>query len=348
MKKIGFAFLLLMSSWCRAQQGDISDLQTPASPGFVLMDKAPSAVDKPTTTKAFQADLLNLFQGGAIQFTPFWLKNHPTLIDTDYVRTKAPLYQTLNISAATVRSDTGSSLYTGSLGFRTQVIRVYGVKAKASIKGAIVQIKTLLTGLAGDIAQYQMDLAAKADASTLAKDNDRISKDTAAIGNTYRTTFAPQISRPDLVLELAGAALANMPHTSTGKTSGASLDKYGIWLNLKYSPSWLPLDIVGVGRYTWLNGSAQNTKADSAFLDYGAGLFYAKGAVSLSGEYLRRHDYSLKTDYYRLAVALNYKISDNIVAVASFGKDFDNVQNLFTSFGINFGLSKNTVQVSNQ
>ena len=334
MRKILLACFLLKALVCFSQNKtqkpsdtlDISDLYTPASPGFVLMDKAPTYVDKPTTTKAFEADLLNLAQGAALQFTPFWFKNHNNLQAKDYTSRWHPIYETFNVSLATVKSDSNYSI---ALGVRSQLLRFFNRKA---IKQDLILIDSM-QNLLGDVSQ-----------DILNNDSTALKRDTAAV-NALNKKYQKLTLRPVFSVELAGAALATTPSTPYSKSSFGSLNKSGVWLNILYSPFSFPFDFVGVARYTGSGVPSKTSTRYSAFFDAGVGIFYTGSRFSVSGEYLNRYDYSLKKNYDRLAVAANLKINSSLVAVASFGKNFDNVENVFTSLGINFGLSKNSVKV---
>ncbi|TDW96650.1 hypothetical protein [Dinghuibacter silviterrae] len=306
---------------------DVSDLYTPASTGFTLMDKAPTSVDKPTTTKAIEADILNLAQGAAVQVTPFWLKNHNNLKAEDFTKHTTPFFETLNFSLATVKTD---SNYAIGLGFRTQLVRIYSFGATGSLRGKQQAMESLLADLGpayarGDTAAVRLDTVRI----------DSISRDYAAL-----------IRRPVFVTEIAGGSVATTSSAPNSSIGQAHLARSGAWLNIRYSPFQLPLDFVGVVRYSTAGTRAVTSTRDSAFFDYGVGVFYGRGHFALSAEYLNRYDVSLQKSYDRLAAAVNYKISNQIIIVGAFGKNFDNVENLFTTLGVNFGLSKNTVQVA--
>ncbi len=79
----------------------LNDLYIPDVPGFVLSDKAPSAVDKPVTPRAFGISLLNLWQGGAIDVTPYWLTSKPSYTFDQWIDKKFTVAETFNLSAAT-------------------------------------------------------------------------------------------------------------------------------------------------------------------------------------------------------------------------------------------------------
>jgi hypothetical protein len=91
MKKIHgiFTCLLLIIAFgvSKAQEKEISlnDLQVPSSPAFILLDAAPTSVEKPTSTKAFALSILNsinensgLPKDYAVEFTPYWFIKHRT------------------------------------------------------------------------------------------------------------------------------------------------------------------------------------------------------------------------------------------------------------------------------
>jgi hypothetical protein len=86
---------------------------------------------------------------------------------------------------------------------------------------------------------------------------------------------------------------------------------------------------------------------DSSFLDFGGGISKQTSNFDLQIEYVYRRDTNLDLNFDRLAFVSNYKITKDIVAVASFGKNFDKIQDIFTAFGIKVGLSKQTMKLAN-
>ena len=334
IKYLVIASLMLCSNYLFAQsyKGDASDLYIPSSPGFILMDKAPSSIEKPTTPKAFGASLLNLAQGGAVQ--------------------------TFNISVATVKND---SNYSYALGAKTQVLRFYSKKSKDKIKQNVKSIKTdivpegdLIFKISDDstnVANLTNSLASATESTktqilanianakkTMDDDIESLRKDTAATNKKLKD-YHKLLNRPFFVMELAGAIVGNTPNTPFSNTSQLSVNKSGAWANFRFSPDDCPLDFVGVARYTFSTYKTKETNTDSSFVDYGVALFYSNTKFDISAEYLNRYDQSAKKNYDRLAFAVNYKLSDKIVFVGSFGKNFDNVENLFAIVGVHFGIS---------
>lgn len=62
----------------------LKNLQVPSSPAFILMDVAPTSIEKPATAKAFSASILNsvsenngIPENYGVEFTPFWFVKHP-------------------------------------------------------------------------------------------------------------------------------------------------------------------------------------------------------------------------------------------------------------------------------
>ena len=305
------AIVLLSAGICLggyAQSGadvKINDLNVPTSPAFVLMDQSPASIEKPTNPKALSLSLLNLLQGGAVEFTPYWFKDRPAYTFSDYFNRKTPVFETLAFSAAAFKKDSVSFV---AGGFRTQLFRVYSPRLKHDVDSARKAIIELLTN-----EPDKLDLGAIAAAKT----------QLAAL--KAKTTFD---------IELAGAYLGQ---ANSYKSLAAA--KTGAWLNIRWSPYKFPLDFVALTRYS---RAVSPTKAgqDSVFFDYGLSLSYQQKNFDLAFEFIDRRDIPTHTDYHRLALVANYQVADGIVAVASVGKDFNKVNNVLAVFGIKFGLSK--------
>ncbi|HVI44726.1 MAG TPA: hypothetical protein VM802_07645 [Chitinophaga sp.] len=290
----------------------ISDMTLPTAPGFILADKAPAAIDKPVNPKAFGISLINLWQGGAVDVTPYWLTNKPRLTFEKYINNRFPVLQTFNISAATFRTDTSTSL---SAGFRTQVFKLYYRRNREAMLKKKQEIADLLA----------------------VEDPDKL--DTAAIAQKnaeLRAMFDIQRNRGLVIVELAGAIAGNAPN-NTYRNMYAS--RSGIWTNIRWAPDKFPLDFIALGRYTWSNSKPK----DSTLLDFGVSVNYQKGRFDLSAEYVNRHQLQKAVNYDRLAFVANFMISESFYAVAAFGKNFDKKDNIMAIFGVKFALSKERV-----
>ncbi len=294
----------------------LNDLNIPTSPALVFTDQSPSSIEKPTTPKAFNLSLINLFQGGAVEVAPYWFWNHKALTIDALNNQKFPVIPTFALSTATTKTDTSSTL---SVGFRTQIFRLLNKSQIKTIQSKIKTIEQLLS----------------VPREELPKDTDDIKK--------ALVQYDSLLSKPLIVLEIAGAYLGNAANNSY-KDLGAN--KMGVWLNLSISPPNFPLDILGLARYSKVVGSISKTGSDSSFIDFGVGLSFLKKNFDLEGEYLNRKDFITKANYDRLVFVINYQITESLTAVASFGKNFGNVNNIVSLFGIKVGLSNQKIKAN--
>jgi len=280
----------------------INDLNVPTAPAFVLMDQSPASIEKPTNPKALTVSLFNLLQGGAVEFTPYWFKNHPAYKFSDYFKKVSPISETFALSAASFKKDT-ISMVAG--GFRTQLLRLYSAKAQKESRRIEDSVAPILL----------------ADLNLKALDS-------------LKLAITAMKSKPVLNIELAGAYMGQ----ATSFKSLAAV-KTGAWLNIRWTPYKFPLDIMGLARYSRAVAPAK-TGQDSVFFDYGLSLAYQEKNFDISFEFVNRRDIHAKSDYHRLALVANYQVTDGIIIVASAGKDFSAVNNVLAVFGVKFGLSK--------
>lgn len=326
MKKLLVFFLLPLTTIVFAQEKTlstaISDLYIPDNPGFVLSDKAPTSVDKPSNPRAFGVSLLNLRNGGALDVTPFWLVNNPKFTFDKWINNKFPVIETFNVSAATFKEDSSSFL---SIGFRSQVLRIYSKATLTEIANKKKEIVKLLTPRL-DSNDDPIDIT-YADSIAAFKKLDEISE-------IKKKGF--------FTIEIAGAILGSSTNNSFKKLSS---EKSGVWANLRWSPSIVPLNFTAVARYSWANNTKPKAGKDSSFLDFGLSLNYELRKLSLAAEYVYRKDFSVNTNYARFAFVGNYALLENIVLVASVGKNFSNVEDIITVVGVKLALSRSRLQL---
>ncbi len=108
-------------------------------------------------------------------------------------------------------------------------------------------------------------------------------------------------------------------------------------------PGKFPLDFVGLARYTSTVGTKMPGITDSTFFDYGISISRQDKNYDIAFEYVNRRDFRLGKNYDRLTLVANYQIIPGIVVVASCGKNFTQVDNVFTAVGVKFGLSTQKV-----
>lgn len=302
--------LLLLGSRASAQSPiSASDLTIPTSPGLSLADKSPSAIEKPSNPKALSLSLLDLWQGGAVEFNPYYLKPRPHYTFDDLYNDKLPVFKTIGLSAATTKTDSGTSF---AAGFRTQLIRLYA-KGKADAVKTNIQ-SHLVSGPGGtpNLSLLTNDLQELRDI----------------------------LSKPVFDIELAGAYLGTSNNDSY---KNLAAKKWGAWLNIMWNPKSFPLTFVAITRYSSLIGAVMKGKSDSAYFDYGLSASFAQKSFDIAAEFVQRNDLIYNANYHRFTFTGNIRVTSNIILVAAIGKNFDKVQNILTVFGVKFGLSKEQV-----
>jgi hypothetical protein len=108
------------------------------------------------------------------------------------------------------------------------------------------------------------------------------------------------------------------------------------------------LSIMGSIRFISDNILVENTtdqfERNKAF-DYGFKGEYTVKDFSISIEYLKR-EYSANSalDSERTVGVLQYKLNDNLYFTGTYGKNFGDMNNLFTLFGINYGFGESSLK----
>jgi len=301
--------LLTLSSYAQEGVVNLNNLIVPTSPGFVILDKSPASIEKPVSPKTFGVSVLRLLKQneGGLDFTPYWFWNHPNLTFKNYIDNRSPILQTLNLSLAASQGDSASYL---SAGVRTHLLRIFS-KDKISDINAIEQ--DIITALSTDPDNLDLE--------ELTRLKDKLAALTA---------------EPRLSMELAGAMAG---FSADNKFAHLANKRYGAWLNVAYRPNdKVPLNLLGVFRYTKaINGSIKSS--DSTLIDYGIAASYQQQKFDIQLEYVNRNDVENHEHYNRLALVGNYVVANNVVVVASFGKNFAETENIIALFGVKFGIA---------
>lgn len=291
---------------------DISfkNLETPSSPGFILLDNTPSSIERPTTPQGFGVSVLGLFQGtgGAIEFAPFWLMTHPTLTGKKMYETKFPLLQNLSISAATIKTDSSNYL---AGGFRTRIYQKYS-------KGQDDKLNKIRDEITDELSRGRDSLDFKKIAE-------------------LRQNYVNVTQKPVFNIDVA-AAFGSV--SLTNSFDDLEFSRWAAWLSLNFRPKGDDFYFTVLTRYlNNENFKEYNTTAD--LVDIGTRLNYDISKFCISLEYLQRMNFTSNTyDDYRIAVIGSYKLTDNLFITSTFGKNFTNVNNIIALAGINFGFSK--------
>lgn len=297
----------------------LSDLRTPAAPGFILLGKAPAQVDRPSTPNGIATTLLGGLEGQdfALSAAPFWLIKHPYLTFNDYTSNNAKVdfrcfYRDADLSLAVV-TDSASNRNAG-FGLRTNLLRIRQpfVRRNADI-------------LQQAVLDFAQDPSKTALLDTIRKYRPLAEQNIANFEN-----------KPVLLISLAGAYAYRLPEANRD----GDRRRGGAWVDV----AWQPVErvqVIGVARWQNLvTGPTLNNHENT--WDFGArlgGEFSLGGTRDwlFSGEYLRRLADSGNS--YRLAVINEVEITDNIYFTATFGEDFGRGRQTITLFGLNFGIT---------
>ncbi|MCH2223853.1 MAG: hypothetical protein MK066_03710 [Crocinitomicaceae bacterium] len=282
------------------------NLETPSSPGFILMDQTPSSIERPTTPQGFGIGILGVLEGagGAVEVAPFWLMDHPKLSSEDVYKKHRQLIHNFSFSAASIKTDT-SNLVTG--GFRTRPYQQFSssqIKKLDSLKGMMV------------------DLLADGNFDEL---------------KALQKSYMGVLEKPVFTIDFAGAMGGS---SATNSFNDLMLSRWALWTSVNWRPRGNDFYTTLLIRYV-KNEQFRNYSDNSDLFDVGARLNYDIGKFSASMEYIYRHDSvnDMVSDY-RLAAIGSYQLSSNFYLTATFGKDFTNVNNVLALAGVNFGFSK--------
>lgn len=305
-----FSFNTTISAQSTSDKITFQSLETPSSPGFILLDKTPSSIERPTTPQGFGVNVLGLLKGtgGAMELAPFWLVNHPKLTADKMYRNKVPVLYNFAISAATIKTDTTSYL---AAGVRTRLFQSYS--------------KINLTKLDSIKKEIELALAIL---------------DTIKI-KALQKSYSEIIGKPVFTIDLAGAIGGA---SNTNSFRDATLSRWASWASINWRPKGDDFYVTAVVRYM-NNEKFEDYVIKADLLDAGARLNYDISNFCVSAEYLQRFNLTKNNGSdYRVAIIGSYKLSDNIYFTTTFGKNFSDVSNIIALAGLNFGISKSKIK----
>jgi len=287
---------------------EFSNLETPSSPRLILFDETPSSIEKPTTPQGLGLSLLGLGQnGGALEFAPYWLKDHPDLTAKKMYTNKTPILSHFSISIATMNSDTLSFI---SGGLRTRVFQSYG-KNVSKLDGLKTQIEDALSN----------------------SDFEKV--------DSLRTKYVDITEKPVFNIDLAAAIGVS---SLTNSYDDLELNRWAIWMSFNFRPKGNDFYFTFLTRYI-NNEEFEGTNIQADLVDLGTRLNYDISKFTVSLEYVHRMNFTNDIfDDYRLSAIGSYKLTDNIFITSTFGKNFSDVNNIIALAGVNFGFSQKKVK----
>ena len=372
------ALLSLLATSLPAQTPDpippaaFNGLRTPASPAFVLLGIAPTAVERPNTPADLALSALNhsaaftsLPRDVAVEFSPYWLLGHPTLTwQADTTRSVgASLSRTATISFATAELGTSLRPITGlALALRaapfsgrlsdTTIAQLRGLEARLTDESVLLNElmrepqNALRNALNQELAaaQSKADTAAalgrfNAARATLAQTTMSSARFQEAVDSTETMLGTLASIRQGFVLEFAAGAMLQAPGAAA---DSASLGRWGAWITAGYEgPAW---SFVFVNRF--LAGAA-----DSTFdgMDLGMRVLYASGRYALSAEGLFRTftEPGAPANEYRFAAVVDYEVHPGFWLTGTFGRDYRAAApgSLIAQFGLSVDFAGERIKI---
>jgi len=362
-----FLVLFVYSAFQLYAQSEISleNLKIPSSPAFVLLDVAPSSIDRPTTTKAFSTSILNSVNENngipanyAIDFAPYWFLKHKNLNALNYwgIRktTEGPRQTVFsqarfgNISFASVKSKivadtngTSKSLDNIALGLRTTIVQIRNEADKNLLIDLNTKAVTRMADLMSDPMISPADLI------------EILEKDSALL--IYNQEIADVLKRkPQFAIDIAAAgswSFEDIDYNSV-KSNRASM-----WLTFNYSTLLNKsdrlqnkyLNIYAITRISNDNNSlnSEGALSKATVFDSGGKIEFELDRLTLSYEYLFRYNFTDKLqNSYRSSGLISYRAGENILITGAFGKNFGDSNNLITQIGITWGLNSKAQRIS--
>ncbi|MBN8688073.1 MAG: hypothetical protein J0M10_13695 [Chitinophagales bacterium] len=358
---------------------EMKDLIVPSSPAFSLLDNNPKTIERPGTIKALALNLVNKAgeSGGlpknlALEFAPFWLFKTPGMniykfngIETDDEGNfkKQHIFSGLrstSISLGSIFKDSSKTIPVDvnylAYGIRANLINIRSKKILQEVTKRIVDINTRLseaiTNLNGctkftpGTPEY---LKCFGESLSKSLKNDSLMK-------IYRAEYVSLAT----IRPLFSADLAFASSTAFGNNiySNHHVYRTGAWLTLALSKPLAKSSDINkqlksrnyINAYGMLRRMNSNTTKDfsqftkNRLLDLGGRIEIELDKVSFSVETIRRNDQDNKNlNTGKTVGIIQYRISETLYFLGTFGKDFEKVNNLIALFGINWGFGSNAL-----
>lgn len=366
MKKLILLALLLYGIYGFSQTDTIrlQDLEMPNSPGLILLDQAPTSIERPNTARAFAISIINSVseengwpKNYAVEFTPFWFFKHPgmnALKYAGYNGGKPKMFSAarmVSLSLAYVtKTDSVSNLPVTNfaLGARTTLLRIYSKDHQKKVYDANLMTLFKLRDL--DALLNREGATPQLLFENPAKYKEIENRILEFVSQEDSISPLKDVLKEKPVFAIDGAIAYNRFFTDNDFSTN-QFGRFGTWLTLNYSKYLNKdktnyLNIYAIGRYL-SDGTIQNSPGiyeNQDFMDFGGKLELEFMNLSLAYEYVYRVN-DLKNTYRSISM-IKYKISDNFYLNGAFGKNFGDFDNLVALLGINWGLGSTGNEVA--
>ena len=360
MKKPLILFILFGVNLSFAQELDttltLTDMEIPTSPGFILLDQAPSSIERPNNPKAFAVSILNSFtesnglpKNYAVEFTPFWFFKHKKMSVLKYAgyneKKQRPFSSLKMVSLSMAYINQADSISTSpinniSVGARTNILKI---RSKENLN-AIATANSNAVNQLRIIDSIIVDRIGPGDPIDPEGYKEKqlalmiFLQDSLDLNNKIAEALE---QKPVFAIDYA---IAYNTFFTNNDISTQQFGRFGTWLTFNLAlklneDNTNYLNIYAIGRYLQDGASRDSLGAYTlqTFYDFGGKVEFELSKFSLGFEYIYRSNNSIET--YRATGQLKYRISDNLFLTGAFGKNFGDSNNLVSLLGINWGFS---------
>ncbi len=386
MKKIILIFGLMLWSSCFFGQDELNksidlklkDLEIPTSPGFMFLDKAPTSIESPKSSKALVLSVINSFESNngfpqdySIEITPFWFLKNKNMTALKYMGLKKrkdndsvftlkqnyfsnPFKNTSFSFAFTTAKDsiTDKDLKNISFGLRTNILAIRSRKNLNALSLTFNKmhkaLQSVMEGMPSQPLPTGDDSVDDENHKSYLKKLEEYQKNIA-----YKKELKGKTDGSDLVLEkplfTLDVAMAYNSFYIDNDFSTNQFGRFGAWMSMSFSKSISKsenyINLYGVARYLRDGTEQQNgSYIEQDLYDFGGKLEFEFKKIAVSYEYIHRI-----TDFentHRSNGVVKYKISDKLYLTGAFGKNFGEENNLISFLGVNWGFASGKEEVT--
>ncbi|MGB8193863.1 MAG: hypothetical protein WCF67_18165 [Chitinophagaceae bacterium] len=356
MRRLFCLLLIIFVKAVVAQDVEFNNLRIPVSPAFAILDISPTSIERPTNPKALAANVLNFVGSGsvlpknfALELSPYWVLKHKNetvykFLGIESAKDKPGVstgfLRKMDISVATFFNDSAKNFlsntnYTG-FGVRTNLITIWGVTRANELRDLLVAR-----------AKERTDLITASPNLTV----DEIEEQLKKTRQGKETNRKSSDIKPLLAID---ASYAYSDAYFNNKYENKRFNRRALWLNgsLNMEVNKEDKDYFFITAHfkrmkdNVLTDTAHSIFNEQSVNDLGIRAGYERGSFSISIEHLsRKYDDVSDLDSRRTVGILQFKVNENLYLFGTFGKNFGQMNTLFTLFGLNWGWGKNNVPI---
>ena len=359
-------------------QFKLSDAETPAAPGFMILGIEPKSIDRPTSPKDLTISILSSaarekFVPIAIEFAPYWLIPQPALrADTYYEPDLVQsLKQTCTLSIAAAKQDSPQTGTNFGFGVKFQPVPGKTSTKTDSLRRMVRTSATSRALLLNLESNIEADSLPEFLCNAKEKRNEYLasSTDTLVVNRAYtvleqaiKDITVRRSSKKDIdpckeVKELKEDLLKRATRPDSAAIRLSESKRVGLKIEMAGAAvfGFPQRRFCRIGAWTTLSYTPDNStkerlataryiwdnEKDCHLVDVGGRIIFCRrGPVAVSGEVLWRFK---NKDPLRVVGIFEYTISKDLYLTAVIGKDFDggpDRRNIISVVGLNIGLSK--------